>query len=96
MLELCAGEEEAEEPVELVAPLEPVVLDVAAPDCAAAAACVSAASRLENKFVPDDARPAGAGEDCALPAPVAPAERCGGEYSPIRWLKPEIPWVDIM
>ncbi len=78
-LELCAAEEEAAEPVELVAPLEVPV--VAAPDCAAAAACVKAASRLENRFVPEAACPFEAAEFCALPVPVTPAERWGGDCS---------------
>jgi hypothetical protein len=108
--ELCAAveeepveEEAAEAPAELVAALVvAVVPEVEAPDCAATAACVNAASKLEKRLVPEADCPPDAVEFCAPPVPVAPGERCGGDCSamrplkPLKPLKPEMALVDIM
>ena len=108
MPELCAAVEEEpveedEEPealAELVAALVvAVVPDVEAPDCAATAACVNAASKLEKRLVPEADWPPSAVKFCAPPVPVAPGERWGGDcraMRPLKPLKPEIALVDIM
>ena len=105
LLEFCAAAgEEAEEPVELVAAPEvlaaapelPVAAEVVAPDCAATAAWVNAASKLENRFAPAAARPLYAVEYCVPPKPLVPGERCGGDCPAMRPCKPEMALIDIM
>ncbi len=99
MPELCAAveEEEPEEPVELVAALVvAAVPEVDAPDCAATAACVNAASKLEKRLVPEADCPSDAVEFCAAPVPVAPGERWGGDCRAMQPLKLEMALIDIM
>jgi hypothetical protein len=85
---------------------EPVAPEVEAPaveaadvedaDCAATAACVNAANKLEKRLDPEVVRPSDAVDSCAPPAPVAPGERWGGDCRGMRPLKPEMALVDIM